>query len=154
MSIELSAIAEFVGAIAVVGTLLYVAIQVRLTRRLAQASALTDRAQLRLMGQVWSMPDEAREAYYEMHEGKTLTSRQKLMVGGHVTRMLNVFENSIEQNRLGVLDAVQIVGPRHVVATMIKECAVFFDEYWSEARYRRTDYVQAEIDAIRAQQDF
>ena len=97
---------EFFGAIAVVFTLLYLAIQIRSSSRveLARSQRETTDSFNRIIDNFWSNPVTAEVMARGMIDFKSLEPKEEAMFHGHCTQMVNHYYSAVVMNKNDLLD--------------------------------------------------
>ena len=97
-----AATGEFLGAVAVVGSLVYLAIQIRQTRQMFTASAqqqLTDSFQ-QIMRDVWSNPEVHRIWHLATTNSEQLSEADRERFGMLLTSLFTEFSNVLQLSQL------------------------------------------------------
>ena len=114
--IELGALGEFVGAIAVVATLIYLAVQIRQTNKIQKTLTrqnYTDSAQRRIE-LVFKYP-EIRDGTLKLIQGAELHDDELLLMRSAARYRLRGYENDFYQYRNGLLDEDEFVAIRREI---------------------------------------
>ena len=148
---ELGALGEFVGAIAVVATLVYLAVQIRQTNKIQKTLTrqnYTDSAQRRIE-LVLKYP-EIRDGTLKLIQGGELQDDELLLMRSAARYRLRGYENDFYQYRNGLLDEDEFVTIRREIGLAFNSGG-FQKEDWAANRGTMTPQFAAEVDRIIAQ---
>lgn len=102
---ELGAVGEFVGSIAVLATLVYLALQMKQTQRLLLSSILQARSENNItMALATSTNPSLAAALEKSGAGEALTAEESRQVRSYGVAVMRNFENLFAQHKLGTLD--------------------------------------------------
>ena len=114
---QLGNIGEFVSAVAVVASLIYVGIQIRQNTRATQAATLQEVC--RDMREQFSAPAIILEAMRKLSDGEKLSFEEQLRWGQYTLNTFRMYENQWFQNQKGMLDDTLFRGYQaHVLGTL------------------------------------
>jgi hypothetical protein len=142
---------EFVGAIAVVFTLAYLALQIRQTNKIQKTLTrqnYTDAAQRRIE-LVFKYP-EIRTATMKLIEGSNLQGDEPFLMRSAARYRLRGYENDFYQYRNGLLDEGEFIAIRREIGLSFKS-GVIQHEDWVANRPTMTSQFAEEVDGIITQ---
>lgn len=114
---QLGNLGEFIGAIAVVVSLLYVGVQIRQNTAAMQAATLQQVC--RDMREHFSTPALVVEAFRKLREGERLSFEEQYRWRQYTMNTFRMYENQWFQNEKGTLDHTLFRGYQaHVVGTL------------------------------------
>jgi hypothetical protein len=144
---------EFVGAIAVVFTLGYLAVQIRQTNKIQKALTrqnYTDAAQRRIE-LVFKYPD-IRKGTLKLIQGDELQDDELLLMRSAARYRLRGYENDFYQYRNGLLDEDEFVAVRREIGLTFHS-GLLPKEDWEANKATMTPQFTAEVDRIIAEFD-
>jgi hypothetical protein len=150
---QLGAIGEFVGAIAVIASVLYLAVQIRHGVRSSEGAAVQNvtslfaRMQFDLARdpELWTLMERA-------HRGEALTNVERGRAGDLLAAYFIAFENFHYQHLAGLMGPTAFRARERVIANILS--SPFAREWWAE--YGRDTHPEAfvvEVDRILAGAD-
>lgn len=148
---ELGALGEFVGAFAVVATLVYLAVQIRQTNKIQKTLTrqnYTDAAQRRIE-LVFKYP-EIRDGTLKHIQGGQLQDDELLLMRSVARYRLRGYENDFYQYRNGLLDEDEFVAVRREIGLAFNS-GVLQEEDWAANRSTMTSQFATEVDRIITQ---
>ena len=148
----ISAIAEVLGVIAIVVSLIYVAVQIRQNTKVARAAtrqAIADSTEN--LGSDLLTNGEMAEIFVKHMSGEELSAVESLRLQARCYRDMQHWENIFYQFSEGMVSADQWLGFRKNLAALINIDA--YREYWNHESSHYSDSFRAEIAAIIEQSD-
>jgi hypothetical protein len=127
----IGAIGEIIGALAVFGTLLYLAIQIKQVKSELHISSLRDTNQMgnEILASLSDSPDLAKVVAKANDDVGSLEPWELLILDSYFMRSLNVWELTLEQLEMGALNA-----PKDSVYEVLKR---FLNQPWVVKAWNR-----------------
>ncbi len=145
---ELGAIGEFFGAIAVVVTLIYLAIQVRQNTsalKLNTTQSVTE--ELQDMYALLASDPDLTEVLIKASRESDLRGTERGRYSAFTSNLIRVYENAFLQRRAGVLDRAHWVGMTRMMIDYTSMAA--FQQYWLDRKHWVSDdfqdYMEADV---------
>jgi len=145
---ELGAIGEFVGAIAVVVTLIYLAFQMRQNTnalKLNTAGSVTEELQENFS--LLASNQELAEIFVTAAQESTLQGAERVRFNTFTHNFVRVYENAFLQWRAGVIDPAHWEGMARMMIDFTSMAA--FQTYWQERKHWVSDdfreYMESEV---------
>jgi len=145
---EFGAIGEFIGAIAVVVTLIYLAIQMRQnTNALKLNAARSVTEQLQDMFSLTASSQELAEILVKASGDSALQGAERVRYYTFTSNLVRVYENAFLQLRAGVIDHAHWEGMTRMMIDFTS--AGGFQEYWRDRKHWVSDdfqeYMESEV---------
>jgi len=147
-------IADIVSAIAVVGSLIYLAIQMRQNTRQSRADNVQATVERWIEAQVSQMRSEASADFLRkaLNDYSVLSIPQRARLNAFLIELTSAFQSMYVKHRSGLLDAELYAAARSNVASYLK--CPGLAALWSEVKFAFPRDLCREIDAaIEAHQD-
>ncbi len=130
---ELGAIGELVGGVAVIGSLIYVGLQLRQTNQLTRVQALSTRLSGQREADISLIGNGGADAFAKAVESpEELTAAETIRCYNYLATVLASFQHTFEAYELGVLSQRDWVAARRGIAIYLD--FPFGHAWWSEAR--------------------
>jgi hypothetical protein len=149
--IELGAVGQFVGAIAVVVTLIYLAIQMRQnTNALKLNTARSVTEELQDSFSLLASNQELAEIFVTASGELALQGAEQVRFNAFTSVVVRVYENAFLQSRAGVIDQAHWEGMTRMMIDYTSMAA--FQTYWPDRKHWVSDEFQEymETDVISA----
>jgi len=145
---ELGAIGEFVGAIAVVVTLIYLAFQMRQnTNALKLNTAASVTEELQEMFSLLASNQELSEIFVTAARESTLQGAERVRFNTFIHNLVRVYENAFLQWRAGVIDPAHWEGMARMMIDVTSMAA--FQTYWLDRKHWLShdfqEYMESEV---------
>ncbi len=145
---ELGAIGEFIGAIAVVVTLIYLAIQVRQnTNALKLNTTQSVTEELQNMFALLASNQDLTEVFVRASRDSELRGPERGRYSAFTSNLIRVYENAFLQRRAGVIDQAHWVGMTRMMIDYTSMAA--FQQYWLDRKHWVSDdfqdYMEADV---------
>lgn len=142
---ELGAVGEFIGAIAVVVTLIYLAIQVRQnTNALKLSTTQSVTEELQDMYALLASSQELTEVLVKASRESELHGTERGRYSAFTSNLIRVYENAFLQKRAGVIDQAHWVGMTRMMIDYTSMAA--FQQYWLDRKHWVSDEFQDYMD--------
>ena len=142
----LGALAELVGATAVVATLIYLSIQLRQntkTVRLSSAQAVTE--ELQGMFSLLASDQILAEIFVEAGKSDELSGSRRVQYSAFNSNFLRVYENAFLQRKGNALDDAHWIGMTRMMIDYSKVPA--FTSYWKDRKHWLSDEFQLHMES-------
>ena len=146
---ELGSLGEVVGAIGVIVSLAYLAIQIRQNTRTVRSASFQEaiRDVLEITDALAMDPDLARIYWKGLEDFGSLDRDERRRFSAYLVGMFRRFENLVYQTRYGALDADSWLGVKKTAMVTLRRRGA--TEWWSEAKdlfnEEFQDYVDREL---------
>ncbi len=145
---ELGAIGEIIGAIAVVVTLIYLAIQVRQnTNALKLNTTQSVTEELQDMFALLASNQDLTEVFVRASRDSELRGPERGRYSAFTSNLIRVYENAFLQRRAGVIDQAHWVGMTRMMIDYTSMAA--FQQYWLDRKHWVSDdfqdYMEADV---------
>ena len=138
---ELGALGEFVGAIAVVVTLIYLAFQMRQnTNALKLNTARSVTEELQEMFSLLASSEKLSEIFVTAAGGSPIQGVERTRYNTFMSNLVRVYENAFLQWRAGVIDPAHWEGMTRMMIDVTSMAG--FDQYWQDRKHWVSDDFQ------------
>ncbi len=142
----LGAIGELIGAAAVVGTLIYLSVQMRQNTnavRLSSAQAVTE--QLQYMFALMSSDEALAEIIVQAGNNDELSDTNRVRYNAWASNLMRAYENAFLQRQGGAIDHALWTGMTRMMIDVTKMPA--FSSYWSNRKHWLSDEFQQHMES-------